>query len=103
MLNWDFTKRIGYVDVERGSQKERWNIYQGNAFAIMCWENDTQYQLMTFWADEQHAKNCLGLTRGYSNLYNYDKFEFYLDGNYDVCFKIAKLLKRAKVHFTLDY
>ena len=104
MLKWDFTKRIGYCEFKYNGERQHWGIYQGNAFAIMCWENDTQYQVMTFWADEQHAKNCLGLAKGYDNIYaDYEGLYFWLDGNYDVSYKIVKLLRKAKINFTLEY
>jgi len=105
MLTWDFKKPIGRVDVTQKGNKATYNLYQGNAFMIMLWEDSKQYQLITFWADEKHAKNCLGLTKGYDNIYDgiYDEMTFHLDGNYDICYKIAALLKRARIRHTLTY
>jgi len=105
MLRWDFTKRIGYCDVEDlKGKKSRFNLYEGNAFMIMLWENDEKYELITFWADEQHAKNCLGLSKGYDNVYTtWKEMTFWLDGNYEVVYKIAKILKKANIHFTIDF
>lgn len=108
MYIWEWSKRIGYVDVKSKNYGVcRLNLYQGNGYLIFINEDfpDNKYQVMTFWADEQHAKNCLGLTKGYDNIYTgiWDEMKFWLDGNYDHCFKIARLLKQAKINFILEF
>lgn len=70
-LNWDFRKMAGCVILKQGGS---WNLYQGNAYLIMLREyvQDSQevYELVSFWADAQHMKNCLGLARGTNNIYD---------------------------------
>lgn len=106
MLNWDWTMRMGTCEVvDIKDKKHTYNIYQGNALMIMVWENETQYDVVTFWTDEKHAKNCLGLTKENkeSIYFQWKEMNFWLDGNYENSYKIAKLLKQANIHFTLEF
>lgn len=105
MIQWDFTKRIGQAIItDKLGRKHEYNIYQGNAYMIMLWENEEKYELVTFWADEQHAKNCLGLSNKYKeSIYTWEDIYFYLDGNYEHSYKLAQLLRKAKIHHTIDF
>ena len=65
-LRWDFKEDlIGRIEY-RGTDVAR-KIYDGNAFAIFLneWEENGQslYSLACFYADKEHAKRCLGLTK----------------------------------------
>lgn len=71
-LNWDWKDRIGYLVLDIPEKDNRWenvkvNLYGGNALMIGIneWKEDGKdmYSLFTFFADEQHAKNCLGLAK----------------------------------------
>ena len=103
-LQWDWKEKCGeitlvqkYVDAEGAEFKL--SLYQGNAFLIMLheWTDENgveKYELAGFFADKQHAKNCLGLNKkgGYGeNSYNtpYNRF--------------TKLrLNKAKYRYTKD-
>lgn len=60
-LRWDFNEdKMGYIQFEGD---KRINIYNGNAYAIFLYESEDQYWLQNFYADKEHAKRCLGLTK----------------------------------------
>lgn len=76
-LQWRWDERCGEVIIQQtwnGETKEYTKtLYEGNAFLIMMneWnENGTDmYSLYTFFADEKHAKICLGLVKGNDNIF----------------------------------
>lgn len=64
-LNWNFkTDKMGVINYEEGKQLD---IYNGNAMAIFLYEykedGEDMYQLHCFFADKEHARRCLGLTK----------------------------------------
>lgn len=70
MLCWTWDSKCG--EMEYGNYTT--NLYEGNALMIMIseWTNDDgvdQYQVSGFFADKEHAKNCLGLSKGHENIY----------------------------------
>lgn len=70
MLVWSWDEKCG--EMEYGNYTT--NLYEGNALMIMIseWTNDEgidQYQVWGFFADKEHAKNCLGLSKGHENIY----------------------------------
>ncbi len=92
-LNWNFnTDKIGtWKETHKmrdGSEREfLYNIYSGNALAIMVaeWNENGKdlYQLVNFFADKDHMKNCLGLTKGYEgNIFQDTKLEIELYAEY---------------------
>lgn len=74
-IQWHWTDKIGEAVVQQtwnGETKEYTkNIYDGNCFMIFLneWEEDgvNKYSLFTFFADEKHAKRCLGLEKDYDS------------------------------------
>lgn len=70
-IQWQWDDKIGEAVIQQtveGETKEyRKNIYGGNCFMIFLNEWDEgehhMYSLYTFFADERHAKICLGLDR----------------------------------------
>ena len=76
-LRWNFNERCGeLVTVTKIGEEERTvehPLYVGNAYLIALNEWDEgdrhMYSLYTFWCDEQHMKNCLGLAKGKENIY----------------------------------
>lgn len=68
-LNWRWNEKCGEAIIEDIMQKKEFtkSLYEGNAFLIFIseWEEDGQnmYSLYTFFADETHAKTCLGLNK----------------------------------------
>ena len=76
MLLWSFNDKIGEATFKNGDRNFVVNLYQGNAFLIFVNEYKDEngkgvYQVWSFFADEGHAKNCLGLTKeSDGNLYD---------------------------------
>jgi len=78
-LYWDWKKKVGEAIFENVEGKVYTiSLYQGNAYLIFINEytetdkdgvEHNMYNLHSFFADEAHAKNCLGLTKGYSNIF----------------------------------
>lgn len=81
-LHWNWEEKIGEATLvikdDTGSDKEATlSLYKGNAFLIFLHEYKDEngvdmYNLWSFWADKEHAKNCLGLNKkqGYTeNMY----------------------------------
>lgn len=73
-LNWSFKAKVGEAVIQQGDREYSLNLYQGNAFLIFLseWEEDGvgKYQLWSFFADKAHAKNCLGLSKGYDGIFD---------------------------------
>lgn len=78
-LYWDFNKKVGEAVIRKtlpGCEPKEFtiNLYQGNAFLIFIneyKENGTDmYNLYSFFCDEAHAKNCLGLAKDTSNIFD---------------------------------
>ncbi len=99
MLRWDFkTDKIGTwkeKQIIQGEEKEfTYNLYSGNALLISCYEFEVdgveKYQLVNFYADIQHMKNCLGLTKGYDNIHKNKEIELTLFQDYKQTPKITE-------------
>ena len=72
-LTWEWNRKCGELTLEQKRPDGTWeqtpiSLYQGNAFLIMLAENDEDntYQLFSFFSGKDHAKNCLGLSKGYT-------------------------------------
>lgn len=74
-LNWKWSEKAGEMIFREADGEElKISLYQGNALLIMLYEYEDEtgnemYNMWSFWADEQHAKNCLGLSKGTDNIY----------------------------------
>lgn len=81
-LQWNWDEKIGEATLvtkdKAGTEQEAaLSLYKGNAFLIFLYEykgedGTDMYSLWSFWADKEHAKNCLGLNKkqGYTeNMY----------------------------------
>jgi len=74
-LHWNWSDKIGTVTIFNHDKEVEYTLYQGNAFLIMLYEykdkdGEELWQMGSFFVDESHAKNCLGLTKGYDNMFN---------------------------------
>lgn len=79
-LRWDFNEdKMGYALYKDGTRRP---MYNGNAFVIVNneWEDGDKryYSLHTFFADEKHAKRCLGLDKAYAKE-NPNQKPFFID------------------------
>lgn len=74
-LYWDWKEKVGEVTViePRTNEEHTVSLFTGNAFLIFInqYKEDGKdmYSLYSFFADEAHAKNCFGLTKGYDNIF----------------------------------
>lgn len=77
-LNWSWKEKCGEAVLKQtlnDTEKEfTLHLYQGNAYLIFVneWEEDGKdmYDVWSFWVDKDHAKNCLGISKGdYHNIY----------------------------------
>ncbi len=75
-LNWSFKEKSGTVTEIRGGEEVTFNFYEGNALMIVLheYEKDGEgyYDLQWFFIGEDHAKNCLGLSKGHDNMFGQD-------------------------------
>ena len=73
-LTWKWDSKMGEAIIHDESQDKDFvkNLYEGNAFLIIMseWTEGDQdlYSVYSFFADESHAKNCLGLTKNFKNV-----------------------------------
>lgn len=72
-LRWDFKEKSGTVTEMRDEHEVTFNFYEGNALMIVTheYENDGEqyYDMQWFFIGEDHAKNCLGLSKGHDNMF----------------------------------
>ena len=76
-IRWNWNEKCGEAIIRQEFNEEvkeyTVNLYEGNAFLIFLneWVEDEKnmYSLYTFFADETHAKNCLGLTKNHTNIF----------------------------------
>lgn len=77
-LQWNWKDKCGEVTYLRtlpsGEEKTYTvNLYEGNAFLIFVNEykenGQDMYSCDCFFVDEAHAKRCLGLEKGHSNIF----------------------------------
>ena len=98
-LHWEWKNKVGEVTDKHGRKSD---LFTGNAFliAVNRWEEDNEkyYNLAWFFADEKHAKNCLGLTKEYIdysiNDYNWRYLK--LDSSNKNIQKFISLIAKAK-------
>lgn len=77
-LNWRWDEKCGeaIIRLSLGDETKECTktLYEGNAFLIFLneWTEDgvDKYNLYTFFADESHAKRCLGITKHVDNTYS---------------------------------
>ena len=105
-LNWNWNGKIGEVTIKEHYAGETFkvNLYEGNAFLIFIYEftedGKEKYNVWSFWADREHAKNCLGISKDCDNIYVCDDksifgdWVFYKDKSKNYT-KIIELLCKA--------
>lgn len=65
-LQWNYNKKSGTItEIDYGNEITL-DFYEGNAFMIAL---DSDRNLHWFFVGADHAKNCLGLTKGHSNMF----------------------------------
>ncbi len=75
-LQWDFNEKAGTVTVRYDGQEATHNFYEGNALMIVTHEfmenGEERYNMLWFFLGMDHAKNCLGLSKGHDNMFGND-------------------------------
>ena len=107
-LHWDFRFKAGTVTEKNGDKTATFNFYVGNAFMIVTHEfvdddGVEKYDMRWFFVGVDHAKNCLGLSKGHDNMFGADgitSLTIYRDNCY--CWKdIVKLFTKAFPDITI--
>ena len=112
-LQWNWEDKIGEAVVFNYDKEVTYTLYDGNAFLIMLYEytndkGEEMWQMANFFADETHAKNCLGLNKGYDrdNMFNHKSYKLLkirLNKNkYRYTKKLVDLLIKAFDNITIE-
>ncbi len=118
MVNWSWKEKMGVMyikqtNTEVGDVKFKINIYQANCLGALIYDYKNEetkkdmYRFWGFWNDLEHLKNCLGLTKDYSNIYIDNGFQsvpkIKLNIYYKNCLKIAECFAKAGIKVELYY
>lgn len=73
-LHWDFKEKAGTVTLNQRGKDITLNWYEGNATMIVLneWTEDNgeeMWSMAWFFASDDHAKRCLGLVKGETNMF----------------------------------
>lgn len=78
MLEWNFDKKVGEVEIFNYDEVVTCNLYKGNAFLIMLYEYEENkkqmYSMHSFFVDETHAKRMFGLDKKWKDTYGKNRF-----------------------------
>lgn len=116
-VTWQWSEKLGSMNFTQKHNEEVFNytlnLYGSNCLAAIIYDfkdeetGKDMYQFNSFWNDAQHLKNCLGLTKGYNDLYGYEdnKLELIrLNTYYEKdALTIAKLFSKAGYKVELYY
>ena len=110
-LQWNWEDKIGEAVVFNYDKEVTYTLYDGNAFLIMLYEytdneGNEMYSMGNFFVDETHAKNCLGISKGYDNMFNSEYYKLKsirLNKNkYTYTKKLVDLLIKAFDNITIE-
>ena len=109
-LNWYWDDKVGEAEVFNYDKVVTYNLYQGNAFLIFIYEYKDEdgkdmYSLASFFADETHAKRCLGLAKDCDNIFNttYSKLlKVRINKKYSYTKKLVDMLIKAFDNITIE-
>ena len=81
-LQWNWNESVGTAVIESRYEYENEvkeipiTLYEGNAYLIMLHEYNKDgtdvYDMVSFFCDKTHMNNCLGITKGMSNILDED-------------------------------
>lgn len=102
-LTWKWDDKCGEItermETADGVQEYTFNMYDCNGLAMWLseWEEKGEqwHALRGFFADEAHAKKCLGLTKGYPDNIHNNWIKVKLNVAYPKMRKLANLLVKA--------
>ena len=86
-VNWNWSEKCGEVTLKQMHPKEAdreftISLYNGNCMIVMLHEfkdretGEDMYNFFSFFSDKDHAKNCLGLSKGTNNIFDTDYQKF---------------------------
>lgn len=86
-VNWNWNDKCGEVTLKQmhpGEADREFTIslYNGNCMVVMLHEfkdretGEDMYNFFSFFSDKDHAKNCLGLSKGANNIFDTDYQKF---------------------------
>lgn len=112
-LQWKWDSKCGEATLQQtidGKTRDfTLNLYVWNAFLIMINEyeenGENMYSLYSFLADKRHMENCLGISKGYDNIYTgYQTFSRFRLDMEKCCYwqQIATALKKAFPDITIE-
>lgn len=106
-VNWNWKNKMGSITTHNArGEKIKINLYQANCLGVLIYEftqdNKHMYEFVDWWQDLVHLKRCLGLAKGYDNLYT-DFVKIRLNIAYKDCIKIAELFAKANIKVILYY
>lgn len=100
-LTWKWSEPCGITYMKGTDEKYHYHrLWKGNAELIAMYpkfvDRHCEWNLTWFFCDIPHMKNCLGLSKGYKNIFEKDSFKSFILF-YDRCnaYKIAELLQKA--------
>lgn len=117
-VNWTWKEKKGVMYFKQshpatGDFKFKVNIYKANCLGALIYDykdeetKKAMYKFMGFWNDFEHLKNCLGLKKGYDNIYIEKGFQSVLKVKLNVfykdCIKIAECFAKAGIKVELYY
>lgn len=115
MLQWDWDKKVGEVEIYNRDKTVTYNLYQGNAFLIILYEykenGKDMYSMHNFFEDETHAKRMFGLDKKYKDTYGKNAFNQTRykmkkikinKRNYSYTKKLVSMLVEAFDHITIE-
>ncbi|MCM1556208.1 MAG: hypothetical protein NC087_01600 [Anaeroplasma bactoclasticum] len=111
-VNWSWKERMGVMYLKQshpatGEFKFKINIYGANCLGALIYDykdeetKKAMYQFWGFWNDITHLKRCLGLVKGFDNIYVDKGFQSVLkvklNTHYKDCLKIADCFVKAGI------
>ncbi|MDE6947841.1 MAG: hypothetical protein K2P14_11710 [Anaeroplasmataceae bacterium] len=116
-VNWNWKQKMGVMTLKQSTPNTKdvrlkICIYQANCLGALIREyKDTEtkkdmYYFWGFWNDTEHLKRCLGIVKGYDNIYADDWQiieKIKLNTYYKDCLKIADCFTKVGVKVELYY
>lgn len=117
-VNWSWKEKKGVMYFKQshptaGDFKFKVNIYGANCLGALIYDYKDEetkkdmYEFFGFWGNLEHLKNCLGLKKGYNNIYNDKGFQVVLkvklNTYYKNYLKIAECFSKAGIKVELYY
>ena len=112
-LNWEWKNKIGTAKLVQEQddgtfRRFKIDLYRCNGLFVACYhykqDGRKVYDLVNFACDKEHFKRCLGLSKGYDNIYR-NAYSYYtawkLNAYYSETWTMAKLLVEAGFTVTM--